>query len=97
MSRFDFCNRSGTNLRLYFDGTEIFMVQVPDGDSVAIEFKSGLYDLLIVAPKFRDNTVVAPFYQRVKLEGVYHDLFQLHGAGPVKPCPDRHEPIRRLP
>jgi hypothetical protein len=96
VSSYAFCNRSGRNMTLYFDGTEIFKVDVPSGASVLIELKSGVYDHLIVAPGGQASIMLKPYYHRVTLNGAYHDLFAVRGEQ-TAPCPGQHEVIRKAP
>lgn len=97
ISMYDFCNKSDRNLKLLFDGAEIFEVQVQAGASIEVELKSGEYELLIVAPGGlnKDKMMLAPLYRRMSIKGTYHDQL-VAGEGPERRCPGIHPLIRHV-
>jgi hypothetical protein len=89
---YEVCNFTGKSVDLFFDGVEIFKVNVPPNASVAVELKSGDYDCVKVA------WGVYVWYTRTKLAGAYHDHLALEGTAEAKAeCRGEHAPARKVP
>lgn len=90
VSALEVCNRTGADLALYLDGVEMLRVPVPAGASVAVEVKSGEYDLIATGAERR------PMMERLKLEGVYHALLYVDATKGEARCPGAHEMVRTV-
>ena len=96
VSALNFCNYSGKDVVLYFDGAEIFKLDVKSGASVAIEVKSGTYEYLIVAAPRQGDVPTSPFYRRCDWRGTYHELLRTAGDEAAVTCSGRHEQARAV-
>lgn len=98
------CNATSGARVLCLDGAEIFSVDVPPNGSVALEVRSGEYDLMILGkvgevPAGEAPVVVCPLYRRARLDGQYHVLISEGDLPPGFDCRRGHpaDPTRRAP
>lgn len=103
VSVFQLCNFTPADLNVYVDGVEILSVEVPSKGSLAIELRSGEYDIVIAkkvgsGPPEDRSTPFCPLYRRAKLEGTHHMLVTLVEPPAGFDCArGHHEPTRRVP